>query len=73
MDDTSSECPFCGGLNIFMAEFSLELGWGALCLDCQASGPQCATQDEAYQKWHDRWVPDIDVNGNTVPKKVTGH
>lgn len=71
MDD--SNCPFCGSMNIFLAEFDLELGWGILCLDCQASGPQCSTKEEAYDKWHDRWVPEIDVNGNTVKTIVVGH
>jgi len=66
MEDSSSECPFCGGLNIYLAEYELDLGWGILCLDCQASGPQSETKELAYSLWHQRWTPDYDVNGNTV-------
>lgn len=71
--DESSVCPFCGGLNLHVAEHDLELGWSVLCLDCQASGPQSHTAEEAYAKWHDRHEVDFNPDTYYLTPKITTH
>lgn len=50
-------CPFCGGVNVFIAELRtnfFESRYAAVCEDCQSLGGNCKTEEKAIEAWNRR-------------------
>jgi Lar family restriction alleviation protein len=58
---TLEPCPFCGATDVGMDSYRA-LGWMGLqyevrCTDCNASGPNADTEDDAAREWNRRHDP----------------
>lgn len=50
-------CPFCGASDKWLIVVQSEVGhlFWVMCKDCRTHGPVGVFEDEAVNRWNDRW------------------